>query len=140
MNLVILTGNVGADPEVKEFDSGAKVVSLNLATTKKYKDKSGEMQSKTEWHRLKAWNKTAELIQKWIKKGSKIGIEGELQYSMSENNGQKTYYTDIIVNRIEFLGGGNSSENKPQQQTQNEKPKQQTQNADFEPQEDDLPF
>ena len=138
MNIVILTGNVGGEPEVKEF-SGSKVASFSLATTKKYKDKSGNMQSVTQWHRCKAWNKTAELIEKWVHKGDKLGINGEIQYSESEKDGKKTYYTDILVERIEFLGSAPKTNNSaPEQNKQVEKP--QNNNQDFEENEDDLPF
>ena len=142
MNIVILTGNVGKDPEIKEF-GGSKVCSFSLATTKKYKDKNGNQQTQTQWHRCKAWNKTAELIEKWVKKGDKLGINGEIQYSESEKDGIKTHYIDILVERIEFLGSSKTEQSTENKQSTVEKVKNagvKTEKESFEPQEDDLPF
>lgn len=101
VNKVILVGNLGADPVLKDAGA-AKVANLSIATT--WKSKSGE--STTEWHRVTAWNKDAENCAKFLRKGSSVYIEGRLQTRTYEKNGEKRYSTDIMAERVVFLGGG----------------------------------
>jgi len=105
VNKVILVGNVGKDPEVKFTQSGMPVASLTLATNERYKDKSGERQDRTEWHSIKAWQKTAEIIGEYVKKGSKIYVEGKLQTSSwdDKQSGEKKYRTEVVVDNLVLL-------------------------------------
>ena len=105
VNKVILVGNVGKDPEVKFTQSGVPVATLTLATNERYKDKSGEWQDRTEWHSIKAWQKTAEVIGEYVKKGSKIYVEGKLQTSSWEDkqSGEKKYRTEVVVDNLVLL-------------------------------------
>ena len=81
VNKVILVGNLGKDPEIKKFDSGIKNASFSLATTEKYKNKSGEMVSNTEWHNIVVWGTLSEIAEKYLKKGSQIYLEGKIKTS-----------------------------------------------------------
>jgi single-strand DNA-binding protein len=112
MNKVIICGNLGRDPELKRINAGTAVCSLNVATTSRYKDKGGQWQDKTEWHRVKVWGNTGENCHKHLGKGSKVLIEGRIETSTWEKGGQKQYTTEIIADRVEFIdkvarGGGN---------------------------------
>jgi len=106
VNKVILIGNLGSDPEVKYTPSGVPVANFSLATSETWNDKSGERQEKTEWHRLVIWRKLAEIAGQYLKKGSKIYIEGKLQTrSWDDQNGQKRYTTEVVVNDLQMLDG-----------------------------------
>jgi single-strand DNA-binding protein len=110
MNKVILIGNLGADPESRITTTGKDVCNLSLATTSKWKNKDGELQEKTEWHRVTIWGKTAEIAQKYLSKGRQVCIEGHIEYSKSEQeDGTFKYYTDIVCDRLELLGKGNGN-------------------------------
>ncbi|MBN96373.1 MAG: single-stranded DNA-binding protein [Flavobacteriaceae bacterium] len=103
-NKVQLIGNLGKDPEIITLENGSKLAKFSLATNENYKDKNGEKQSKTEWHNLIAWNKTAELIEKYVTKGKEIAIEGKLSNkSYEDKEGQKRYLTEVIVNELLLL-------------------------------------
>lgn len=105
VNKVILVGRLGQDPEVKTLNGGNIVATLSLATSESWKDKDGKAQEKTEWHRCVAWNKTAQLIQQYVKKGQQVYVEGKLATrSWEDAQGQKKYTTEINVNQIQFLG------------------------------------
>src|SRR5256885_14493811 len=99
VNKVILIGNLGKDPEVKYTPSGTAVAKFSLATNERFKDKSGEWQDRTEWHNIVAWQRLAEIIGEYVKKGSKIYIEGKLQTSSWEDkqSGEKKYRTEIAA-------------------------------------------
>jgi len=106
MNRVTLLGRLGNDPEVRSIQDGTQVANFSLATSEKWKDKNGEKQEKTEWHRCVAWGKTGENIGKYFKKGSEILVEGSLQTrSWDDKEGNKRYTTEIKVNRFDFTGG-----------------------------------
>ena len=106
VNKVILLGNLGNDPEVKYTQGGMAIATLSLATTSSRKDKEGNYQEKTEWHRVKLFGKTAEVAGEYLKKGRQVYIEGRLEYSSSEKDGVTRYYTDIIGDDMQMLGGG----------------------------------
>ncbi|ERS83477.1 MULTISPECIES: single-stranded DNA-binding protein [unclassified Halomonas] len=111
VNKVILIGNLGQDPEVRFTPSGTAVANVNLATTDTWMDRqSGQRQERTEWHRLVMFNKTAEIAQQYLKKGSKIYVEGRLQTRKWQGqDGQDRYTTEIVVNDMQMLdsrGGG----------------------------------
>lgn len=100
MNKAILIGNVGKEPEIRKTQSGISVANFSLATSKKVK---GE--EKTEWHRIVAWDKLAEIIEKYVHKGDKVMIEGEIETRDYEKDGQKVYTTEIRAGNMEMLGG-----------------------------------
>lgn len=104
-NRVQLIGNVGNDPEVKNLDGGKKVAHLNIATNDSYKNDKGERVEQTEWHRVVAWGKTAEIIEKFVTKGNQVGIEGKLtNRSYDDKNGEKRYITEVVVSEVMLLG------------------------------------
>jgi len=107
VNKVILIGNLGKDPEVKYTPSGLPVAKFSLATNERYKDKSGEWQDRTEWHNIVAWQRLAEIVGEYVKKGSKIYIEGRLQTSSWEDkqSGEKKYRTEIVAQDLVLLSG-----------------------------------
>jgi len=112
VNKVILIGNLGKDPEVKYTPSGVPVAKFSLATNERFKDKSGEWQDRTEWHNIVAWQRTAEIVGEYVKKGSKIYVEGRLQTSSWEDkqSGEKKYRTEVVVNDLVLLSGRGDGE------------------------------
>jgi single-strand DNA-binding protein len=110
LNKVMLIGHLGQDPELRHTQSGAAVCNFSLATTDRWKDKQGEKQEKTEWHRCVAWGKPAEVLAKYLTKGSQVYIEGSLETKQWEDkDGNKRYTTEIKVREFTFLGGGKSN-------------------------------
>src|SRR5215471_3424671 len=107
VNKVILIGNLGKDPEIKYTPSGTAVAKFSLATNERYKDKSGEWQDRTEWHNIVAWQRLAEIVGEYVKKGNKLYIEGRLQTSSwdDKESGQKKYRTEIIASDVVLLTG-----------------------------------
>jgi single-strand DNA-binding protein len=105
LNKVQLIGNLGNNPVIKTLESGTTIASFSIATTRKYKDKSGEVQSRTEWHNVVAWGKLAEIIERFVYKGSKIYIEGEIRYRSYEKDGAARYMTEIVANNMLMLDG-----------------------------------
>jgi single-strand DNA-binding protein len=105
VNKVILLGNVGKDPEIRSSASGVMVANLTLATGDRQKDAQGNWQDHTEWHNLVAFNRTAEIVRDYVKKGSKLYIEGRIQTRSwdDKETGQKRYRTEIIVNELLLL-------------------------------------
>ncbi len=104
-NKVQLIGHLGADPEIKTFDSGKKKVKLSLATSESYKSATGEKVEQTQWHNLIVWGKTADIAEKYLHKGSELAVDGKLSYrSYDDKNGDKKYITEIIVNELMMLG------------------------------------
>jgi single-strand DNA-binding protein len=104
VNKVILIGNLGADPELKYTPSGVPVVNFSLATSESWTDKSGERQERTEWHRIVLWRKLAEIAGQYLRKGSKLYVEGKLQTrSWDDQSGQKRYTTEVVVNDMQML-------------------------------------
>ncbi|MDE2810044.1 MAG: single-stranded DNA-binding protein [Gemmatimonadota bacterium] len=116
VNKVILIGNLGSDPEVRYTPDGVPVANFNLATSESWNDRNtGERQERTEWHRLVLWRKLAEIASQYLKKGSRIYVEGKLQTrSWDDQSGQKRYTTEVVVNDMQMLdsrgeGGGGGS-------------------------------
>jgi len=112
VNKVILIGNLGKDPEVKYTPSGTPVAKFSLATNERYKDKGGEWQDRTEWHNIVAWQRLAEIVGEYVKKGSKIYIEGRLTTSSWEDkqSGEKKYRTEIVAQDLVLLSGRGEGE------------------------------
>jgi single-strand DNA-binding protein len=107
VNKVILLGNVGKDPEIRTTQGGMTVASFSLATAERAKDQAGNWTDKTEWHNLVAFQRTAEIVRDYVKKGSQLYIEGKIQTRSwdDKESGQKKYRTEIIVNEMNLLGG-----------------------------------
>lgn len=107
MNVVHILGNLGQDPEVRYTQAGNAVTNLSIATSRKWKDKNtGEMQEQTEWHRVVAFSRQAEVLGEYLKKGSKVQITGRLQTrKWEDNNGNDRYTTEIVCEGFEFVGG-----------------------------------
>lgn len=115
INKVILIGNLGREPEVRNTQNGGSVATLNVATAERVKDRDGNWQDHTEWHRCVAFGKTAENAQRFLKKGSKVFIEGRIRTNKwKDKDGQDRYTTEILVDNLRFLdsaeGGGRSNE------------------------------
>ena len=106
INKVILVGNLGNDPDVKYTQGGMAIATLSVATTSSRKDRDGNFQEKTEWHRVKLFGKTAEVAGEYLKKGRQVYIEGRLEYGSYEKDGVKHYTTDILGDDMQMLGGG----------------------------------
>ena len=114
INKVILVGNLGKDPEVRSLDAGRKVANFSLATTETYKNKNGERVEQTEWHNVVYYGPVAEVIEKYLRKGSQIYVEGKIRTrSYDDKEGIKRYVTEIIGDTMTMLGtkGSSSSEN-----------------------------
>ena len=116
INKVILVGNLGRDPETRYMPSGGAVTNVSIATSKGWKDRdSGEQKERTEWHRIVFFNKLAEIAGEYLKRGSKVYIEGELRTRDWEKDGQKHYTTEVVASEMQMLdsrgemGGGGSS-------------------------------
>lgn len=112
VNKVILVGNVGKDPEIKFAANGNAVASFSLATTDRTKDQTGNWTDRTEWHNLVAFQRTAEIIRDYVKKGSKLYVEGRIQtrsWDDKETN-QKRYRTEVVVNDLVLLSGRGEGE------------------------------
>ena len=103
VNKVILIGHLGKDPECKVLESGQMVANFTIATTEKFKDKNGQVQESTEWHNCQAWGKQAEVIEKYLKKGAKIFVEGKIKTRSYDKDGEKRYVTEINVKEFSFL-------------------------------------
>jgi single-strand DNA-binding protein len=107
LNKAMLIGNVGRDPEVRylEGNNGAKVATFTLATTERYRDRNGEVRENTEWHNIVAWRSTADVVERFVKKGTQLYIEGRIRTrSWDDQNGNKKYTTEIIADTLQLLG------------------------------------
>jgi single-strand DNA-binding protein len=104
-NSVRLIGNLGANPEIKELNSGKKLAKASLATSDKYKDADGNQVTQTQWHNLVAWGKTADFFEKFLEKGIEVALEGKIiNKSYTDKDGSKKYISEINVNEILMLG------------------------------------
>jgi single-strand DNA-binding protein len=112
INKVILVGNLGAAPELRATQSGTQVATFSVATSEKWKDKNGQQQENTEWHRIIAWAKLAEICGEYLDKGSKVYIEGKLQTrKWQDQNGNDKYTTEIIARDMKMLDGKGGASN-----------------------------
>jgi single-strand DNA-binding protein len=104
-NKVQLIGNLGTDPEIKEFQSGKRMARLSLATTDFYKDNDGKKITSTQWHNLVIWGKMVDVAEQYLIKGKQVAVEGKLTYRSYENkDGEKKFFTEIVVNDLVLLG------------------------------------
>lgn len=113
LNKAMLIGNLGADPELRYTQSGVAVANFNVATTRRWKDREGQQQEETEWHRIIAWQRLGEICNEYLHKGSKVYVEGRLQTRRwQDQNGNDRYTTEIVASDVQFLtpkgesGGG----------------------------------
>ena len=107
LNKVMLIGNVGAEPEVRTTPSGTRIAKVSLATNRTWSDRSGQQQEKTEWHRLTFWDKTAEIVERYVHKGDRLYVEGRIEYSQTQDDqGNVKYWTDVVVREMVMLGSG----------------------------------
>ena len=164
INKAILVGNVGQDPEIRytgDVNNGTKVATFRLATTERYRDRNGNLQEHTEWHSIVVWRNTADVVEKYVKKGSQVYVEGRIRTrSWDDQSGNKRYTTEIVADTLQLLGrkpegqgqqGGYGQQpgyNQPYQQAQPSyqqpapQPQPQPQAKPFaeQPVDDDLPF
>jgi len=142
LNKVLLIGNVGNDPEIKTTAGGVKLAKVSLATNRTWQDRSGQTQEKTEWHRLTFWDKLADLVEQYVKKGDRLYVEGRIEYSQSEDNGVTRYFTDIVVREMVMLGSSGASaggyDSAPRRRQPQGAPSRPT--SPFDSDDDDLPF
>ena len=104
-NKVQLIGHVGQEPEIKNLEGGKKLASISIATNESYTNDKGEKVEQTEWHKVVAWGKVAEIIEKYVTKGKEIAIEGKLTHrSYEDKNGEKKYLTEVVANELLLLG------------------------------------
>jgi single-strand DNA-binding protein len=107
VNKVILVGNLGKDPEVRYTQTGSAVANFSIATSEQWNDRDGKKQERTEWHNIVVWGKQAEHCGQYLSKGRQVYIEGSIRTrSYDDKSGNKRYVTEIIAQRIQFLGGG----------------------------------
>ena len=108
-NKVQLIGNLGQNPEIRTLDGGKKMAKFSIATSEAYRNANGEKITETQWHNLVAWGKLAEIIEKYITKGSEVAVEGKLTYrTYNDKEGNKKYFTEIQVNELLMLGDKSS--------------------------------
>ena len=136
VNKVILIGSLGKDPEIRHMPNGNAVANVTIATSESWKDKSsGETQERTEWHRVVFFRRLAEVVGEYVKKGSKIYVEGRLQTrKWQDQNGQDRYTTEIVADQMQMLDSKQSKATPPSQKAS---PSQQAQEPTFD---DDIPF
>ncbi len=144
LNKAMIIGNVGKDPEVKHLDKGLAVVTLPIATTERFKDKNGDLREQTEWHNVVFWRSLAEFVERHVRKGSQVFVEGRLRTrSWEDQNGQKKYATEIVADVIRLLGkkadNDNSNNNGGSYSQQENKPAAGINDA-VDDIDDDLPF
>ena len=146
VNKVILIGNLGADPETRFLPSGGAVTNVNLATSESWKDKqTGQAQERTEWHRVVFRNRLAEIARDYLKKGSKVYVEGSLRTRKYDKEGQTHYTTEIYCDQMQMLdgrgsGGGDYSQTSSQPRSTAPAPALSEPAGGFDSFDDDIPF
>lgn len=105
VNMVILLGNVGSDPELRATQTGARVAKISLATNRGWTDRAGNRQEKTEWHRLTVYGRTVEFVEQYVTKGDRLYVSGRLEYSQTDSPQGTKYWTDIIVTELVKVSG-----------------------------------
>lgn len=139
VNKAILIGNLGKDPELRYTPGGQAVATFSLATSEKWRDKDGVMQDKTEWHNIVVWGRQAEIAKEYLAKGRSVYLEGRIQTrSWEDKDGNKRYTTEIVAQRLQFLGGRDQSAGAPGPGP--EIPPEAPPEADLSAEDDDLPF
>jgi len=139
VNKVILIGNVGKDPEVKYLEKDVAYARFTLATNESYKNKNGEKVTNTEWHNIVVWRGLAKVVENYVKKGSKLYIEGKLTYREYEQDGQKKYFTEIVCRELNMLDSKDSNSSQESPKAAFTPPKEEGPMGEFDDV-DDLPF
>lgn len=141
LNKVILIGNLGSDPEIREMGDGTKMAKFSIATTEKYKNKQGELVSNTDWHTIVLWRRTAEVAEKYLKKGDSVCIEGKIKTrSWEDESGVKKYATDIQGDSMTMLGSKREGSPEMGHEPPRNVPNSQTEDNTERSVENDLPF
>lgn len=141
LNKVLLIGRLGQDPELRTTTNGHSVVNVSLATTEQWKDQSGTKQERTEWHRLSLWNHTANIINKYCRKGSQIFVEGSLQTrEWQDKEGNKRFTTEVNVRNVQLLDAKSSDNQQNKQGTEQYNQQKQTYNQQDDFVETNVPF
>lgn len=148
LNKVMLIGNVGNEPEIRTTANGKRIAKLSLATSRTFNDRNGQKQEKTEWHRLTAWDRTAEIIEQYVHKGDRLYVEGSIEYSQTEDDqGKPKYWTDIVIREMVMLsggggggGGGREDFGGEARRSRPASPAQSQPSSPFNDDDDDLPF
>ena len=143
VNKVHLIGNVGGDPEIRSTSNGNRVARISLATSRSWKNEAGQKQEKTDWHSLQVWGKLVDVVEQYVHKGDRLYIEGRIEYSQTEKDGEKRYFTNIVVQDLTMLGSpngtGRSRSHEAEDEDQSQPPVRQPAPAKKDP-DDDLPF
>jgi len=143
VNKVILIGRLGADPETRTLEGGTKVSSIRLATSERYKDRDGNQQEMTEWHNVVFWRGLAEVVEKYLRKGDQVYVEGRIKTrKWTDKDGNERYSTDIVATDMTMLGsrsGGGSSDATPTTAAK-AAPAEDTSSPALDDVDDDLPF
>lgn len=147
LNKAMIIGNLGADPEIRSTGSGTRVATLSVATSRSWTDRSGQTQEKTEWHRVVAWDRLAEICERYLSKGDRVYVEGRIEYRQWEGqDGQTRYTTEIRAREMIMLGGRGDSGGAPSRGSRGDAGKESEDDdySDFSNEalmgEDDLPF
>lgn len=145
INKVILIGNLGSDPEARYTPGGNAVVTVNIATSTSWKDKqSGEMQERTEWHRVVFFNRLAEIVNEYLRKGSKVYVEGSLRTrKWTDKNNVEKYTTEIVANEMQMLDGRGAGQSATADHDMGSSHSGSTQSSNAQPThdfDDDIPF
>lgn len=140
LNKIMLIGRVGSDPEIRGTQSGKKVASFSLATSERYKDRNGEWQNSTEWHKVSCWGKLAEIVGEYCKKGKEVYVEGSIKTnSYQDKNGNKKESKEVNAAIVNFLGSKENSGNQ-KRNYDNNKSRVNQNSIDDDFLEDDIPF
>lgn len=142
LNKAMIIGRLGADPDVRYTQSNTAVATMSVATSERYKDKNGELQENTEWHRVVAWNRLAEICQQYLKKGSLVYFEGPIQTrEWEDKDGQKRYTTEIKALSMQMLDSRGDSGGSSKPSGSGSQPKKEAViDESFDDMDDDLPF
>lgn len=143
LNKAMVIGRLGADPDVRYTQSNTAVATMSVATTERYKDRNGELQENTEWHRIVAWSRLAEICQQYLKKGSLVYFEGPIQTrEWEDKDGQKRYTTEIKALNMQMLDSRGDSGGGSAPASKSNRPSKETVEIDdsFDDMDDDLPF
>lgn len=139
MNIAIVAGNLGRDPEVRVTPSGRAVATLSVATNESWTDQEGNRQERTEWHRVVVWGKQAENCGQYLSKGRQVCVQGRIQTrKWTDQNGQDRYTTEIVAQRVDFLGGGGGA--RASQEPQDQGFGEPSSSYQSPPIDDDIPF
>lgn len=113
INRATIMGRLGNEPEIRTTQSGTKVARLSIATSRKWKDRSGGEQESTQWHRVTLWDRLADIAEQYLHKGDRVYVEGRIEYSETEHQGQRRFWTEIVASELIMLGGAGERDAAP---------------------------